>query len=168
MSRVSRRVLLTATILLMPIAASAQEAVMTGTVSDSTGGVLPGVTVTALLEATGNTFVAVTDERGAYRLPVRVGVYRITTELQGFTTVVRQGIQLLVGQTLVVNLEMAPSTIEETITVNAEAPLLKVDSSSLGGNIDPKQVSEMPVQGRDWGALLLLAPGSRTTLSPGS
>jgi Carboxypeptidase regulatory-like domain/TonB dependent receptor-like, beta-barrel len=163
MSRVSRRVLLTATILLMPIAASAQEAVMTGTVSDSTGGVLPGVTVTALLEATGNTFVAVTDERGAYRLPVRVGVYRITTELQGFTTVVRQGIQLLVGQTLVVNLEMAPSTIEETITVNAEAPLLKVDSSSLGGNIDPRQVQEMPVQGRDWGALLLLAPGSRTT-----
>ena len=163
MSRVSRRVLLTATILLMPIAAYAQEAVMTGTVSDSTGGVLPGVTVTALLEATGNTFVAVTDERGAYRLPVRVGVYRITTELQGFTTVVRQGIQLLVGQTLVVNLEMAPSTIEETITVNAEAPLLKVDSSSLGGNIDPRQVQEMPVQGRDWGALLLLAPGSRTT-----
>jgi hypothetical protein len=163
MSRVSRRVLLTATILLLPIAAHAQEAVVTGTVSDSTGGVLPGVTVTALLEATGNTFVAVTDERGAYRLPVRVGVYRITTELQGFTTIVRQGIQLLVGQTLVVNLEMAPSTIEETITVNAEAALLKVDSSSLGGNIDPRQVQEMPVQGRDWGALLLLAPGSRTT-----
>ena len=58
---------------------------------------------------------------------------------------------------------MAPSTIEETMTVTAEAPLLKVDTSSLGGNIDPKQVSEMPVQGRDWGALLLLAPGSRTT-----
>ena len=162
MSRVSRRVLLTAAILALPIAAYAQEAVVTGTVSDSTGGALPGVTVTALLEATGHTFVAVTDERGAYRMPVRVGVYRITTELQGFTTIVRQGIQLLVGQTLVVNLEMAPSTIEETITVNAEAPLLKVDSSSLGANIDPRHVQEMPVQGRDWGALLLLAPGSRT------
>jgi carboxypeptidase family protein/TonB-dependent receptor-like protein len=163
MSRVSRRFLLTATILVMPLAAYAQEAVLTGTVTDSTSGVLPGVTVTALLEATGNTFVAITDERGTYRLPARVGVYRITAELQGFTTIVRQGIQVLVGQTLVVNLEMPPSTIEETITVNAEAPLLKVDSSSLGGNIDPRQVQEMPVQGRDWGALLLLAPGSRTT-----
>ena len=76
MSRVSRRFLLAATILAMPIAAYAQEAVFTGTVTDSTGGVLPGVTVTALLEATGNTFVAVTDERGVYRLPARVGVYR--------------------------------------------------------------------------------------------
>ena len=135
MSRVSRRVLLTATILLMPIAAHAQEAVMTGTVSDSTGGVLPGVTVTALLEATGNTFVAVTDERGAYRLPVRVGVCGSPRNCKASRRR-RRGIQLLVGQTLVVNLEMAPSTIEETITVNAEAPLLKVDSSSLGGNID--------------------------------
>ena len=158
-----RRLLLAAAILAVPAVGYAQEAVFTGTVADSTGGVLPGVTITALLEATGNTFVAVTDERGVYRLPARVGVYRITAELQGFTTVVRQGTQLLVGQTLVVNLQMTPSTIEETITVTAEAPLLKVDTSSLGGNIDPKQVSEMPVQGRDWGALLLLAPGSRTT-----
>src|SRR4030095_7200077 len=97
------------------------------------------------------------------RLPARVGVYRITAELQGFTTVVRQGAQLLVGQTLVVNLQMSPSTIEETITVTAESPLLQVDSSSLSGNIDPRQVQEMPVQGRDWGALLLLAPETRTT-----
>jgi carboxypeptidase family protein/TonB-dependent receptor-like protein len=160
---VARRLLLVTAILGLPGLAYAQEATLTGTVADSTGGVLPGVTVTALLEATGNTFVAVTDERGAYRVPLRVGVYRITAELQGFTTIVRQGVQLLVGQTVVVNLGMSPSTIEETITVNAEAPLLKVDSSSLGGNIDPKQVQEMPVQGRDWGALLLLAPGSRTT-----
>jgi hypothetical protein len=125
--------------------------------------VLPGVTVTALLEATGNTFVAVTDERGVYRMPARVGAYRIVAELQGFTTIVRQGIQLLAGQTLVVNLQMSPSTVEETITVTTEAPLLQVASSSLSGNIDPQQVQEMPVQGRDWGALLLLAPGSRTT-----
>ena len=160
---VARRLLLAAAILVVPGSGYAQEAVFTGTVTDSTGGVLPGVTITALLEATGNTFEAVTDERGAYRLPARVGGYSVTAELPGFTTIVRQGIQLLVGQTLVVNLQMSPSTIEETVTVTAETPLLNIDSSSLGGNIDPKQVQEMPVQGRDWGALLLLAPGSRTT-----
>ena len=163
MPSIVRQLLLAAAVLGIPQAGFAQEAVVTGTATDSTGAVLPGVTVTALLEATGNTFLAVSDERGAYRLPVRVGVYRITAELQGFTTIVRPGIQLLVGQTVVADFEMPPSTIEETITVNAEAPLLSVDSSSLGGNIDPRQVQEMPVQGRDWGALLLLAPGSRTT-----
>jgi len=162
-SKVATQLLLAVVVLVVPGIGSAQEATLTGTVSDSTGGVLPGVTITALLEATGNTFVAVTDERGAYRVPTRVGQYRITAELQGFATLVRQGLQVLAGQTLVVDLQLSPTAISETVTVTAEAPLLKVDTSSLGGNIDPKQVQEMPVQGRDWGALLLLAPGSRTT-----
>src|SRR4029453_9084338 len=73
-------------ILALPVAGYAQEAVVSGTVTDSTGAVLPGVTVTALHEASGNTFEGVTDERGAFRLPVRVGVYRLTLELRGFTT----------------------------------------------------------------------------------
>ena len=60
---------------------------LSGTVTDSTGAVLPGVTVTAVHEATGNRFVGVTDERGVYRIPARVGAYQITAELQGFTTV---------------------------------------------------------------------------------
>ncbi len=60
-------------LLALPVMAHAQEAVFTGTVTDSTGAVLPGVTVTAVHEATGNRFVAVTDERGVYRIPARVG-----------------------------------------------------------------------------------------------
>ena len=162
-SVLGRLILVAGAFLLLPAAVFAQEATLTGTLTDSTAAVLPGVTVTAVLEATGNTFVAVTDDRGIFRTPLRVGEYRVTAELQGFTTIVRTGVQLLVGQTQVVNLQMSPSTLAETITVTAEAPLLKVSSSALGGNIDPKQVQEMPVQGRDWGALLLLAPGSRTT-----
>jgi hypothetical protein len=161
--RIVRRLLLSSGILLLPVVAYAQEATFTGTVTDSTGGVLPGVVVTAVLEATGNTFAAVTDDRGVYRIPARVGAYKVAAELQGFTTVVREGLQLLVGETLVVNLQLSPSTLAETITVTAEAPLLNVSSSVLGSNIDPKQVQDMPLQGRDWGALLLLAPGSRTT-----
>ena len=147
----------------LPVAAYAQDAALSGTVTDSTGGVLPGVTVTAVNEATGNSFVAVTDGTGSYRMPVRVGVYRVTAELQGFTTVQRTGIRLLVGESLGVNLQLAPSTIQETVTVTAEAPLIEVNTSSLGGNIDPAQVQELPVQGRNWMALAMLAPGSRTT-----
>ena len=106
-----RRLFLSTGILLLPVTAYAQEATFTGTVTDSTGGVLPGVTVTAVLEATGNTFVAVTDDRGVYRIPARVGAYKISAELQGFTTIVREGLQLLVGETLVVNLQLSPSTL---------------------------------------------------------
>jgi hypothetical protein len=77
--------------------------------------------------------------------------------------VTRTGLQLLVGQTVVVDLQMAPSSVQETVTVTAEAPLLNVATSSLGGNIDPQQVQELPVQGRNWMSLAMLAPGSRMT-----
>src|ERR1700724_1517479 len=86
-------------ILALPVAGYAQEAVLGGTVTDSTGAVLPGVTVKALLEASGNTFDTVTDTRGAYQISVRIGVYKITAELPGFRTVTRDGVVLLVGQT---------------------------------------------------------------------
>jgi hypothetical protein len=147
----------------LPDRGYAQEAVLTGTVTDATGSVLPGVTVTALLEATGNKFVAVTDERGVYRIPVRIGTYELTGELAGFTTVKRGGLELLVGQVAVVPLQMTVSSVQETITVTGESPLLDVTSSVIGGNIDQRQVQELPIQGRDWTSLALLAPGNRTT-----
>ena len=86
-------------LLVLPVMAYAQEATLTGTVTDSTGAVLPGVTITAVNDATGNTFNAVTDERGIYRIPVRVGALSDHGGASGFTTVQRTGVQLLVGQT---------------------------------------------------------------------
>ena len=61
-----------------PSAALAQEAILSGAVLDATGGVLPGVTITALHEASGNTLLAVTDGRGEFRLPTRTGRYQLT------------------------------------------------------------------------------------------
>ena len=75
---------LMAALFFLPAIAQAQDATVNGSVTDSTGGVLPGVTVTALHTATGNTFFALTDDRGNYRIPLRVGMYRLTLELQGF------------------------------------------------------------------------------------
>ena len=85
---------------------------------------LPGVTITAVHEAAGNTFEAVTDERGAYRIPARIGRYQITAELPGFATLTRSGVELLIGQEVVIDLEMQLSTVEETVTVTGEAPFL--------------------------------------------
>ena len=76
----------------------AQEAVLTGTVTDSTGGVLPGVTITAT-KATGNTFVAVTDGTGAFQAAgARRGLRESRSEMPGFQTVIQSDVQLLLGQ----------------------------------------------------------------------
>src|ERR1700724_1832113 len=107
-SRVVIRSIVVAAILVLPAPAHAQEAVLSGTITDSTGAVLPGVALKAVHEASGNSFEAVTDQRGVYRIPVRIGSYAITAELSGFTTITRSGLQLLVGQTAVINLQMAP------------------------------------------------------------
>src|SRR3984893_17612459 len=161
-SSVARRLILICTILLLPVAGYAQEAAISGTVTDATGAVLPGVTVTAVLEASGNNFGTVTDARGDFRIPVRIGVYRITTELQGFRAATKTGVELLVGQTVNVNLQMTPSGVAESVTVTAQAPLIETTTSSLGTTIDPRQVQELPSQGRNWMSLALLAPGNRT------
>src|SRR5262245_66471532 len=141
--------------------AFAQEATLSGTISDQTASVLPGATVTALHQASGNVFVSVTDDRGFYRLPLRTGVYRITVELQGFATSNRS-VELLVGQQAVINLQMAPSAVQETVTVTAEAPLLDMTSSTLSGNVDPRQMQDLPVNGRNWLDLTMLTPSART------
>jgi hypothetical protein len=154
------RLLIVGLFLVLPVAASAQEASVRGIVTDTTGGVLPGVAIVAVHEASGNTFETATDARGEYRLPVRVGTYQITATLEGFSTTTRGGLQLLVGQQAIANLEMAPSSLQESVTVTGEAPLVDTSSSMLGGNVDPRQVAELPIYGRNWIELALLAPGS--------
>ena len=130
MNRHLPRIVVTAIFLSLPLVAHAQEATVTGTVTDSTGGVLPGVTIKAVNEASGNNFEAVTDARGAYLLAVRIGGYQITATLAGFGTVTRS-LELQVGQTTVVNLRLAPSAVQENVTVTGEAPLIETTTSSV-------------------------------------
>src|SRR5229473_2061660 len=118
------RLALVALVVLFPMTASAQEAALGGTVSDSTGGVLPGVTIDAVHQATGNTFVGVTDEKGAFRIPVRTGSYQITAELASFATATKRDVELLLGQQSVLNLQLAPSALQESVTVTGQAPLV--------------------------------------------
>jgi hypothetical protein len=148
-------------ILAAPVVARAQDATISGTITDTTGGVLPGVSIRAVNQDSGNSFEAVTDAKGAYVLPVRIGPYQIAATLAGFGTIMRT-VEIQVGQTSVVNLRMAPSTVQESVTVTGEAPLIATTTSSVSGNIDPKQMSDLPVLGRNWMSLVLLAPGNRT------
>jgi hypothetical protein len=160
-SRFIVRLVVVCTILALPVMAQAQEeAVVSGRVMDSSGAVLPGVTVRAVHVGSGNTFEAVTDALGAYRMAVRVGAIRVTAELSGFNTMTRD-VELLLGQTGVVNLQMLPAGVAETVTVTGDAPLIETTMSVLGGNVDPRQVAELPTYGRNWLGLAMLAPGSR-------
>src|SRR5213076_2290539 len=133
MRQCSFRTLIAVVLLLLPISAFAQEAVISGSIADATGGVLPGVVIRAVNQASGNSFEAVTDGTGAFRIPLRVGVYEVSAELAGFTTFTRRGLELLVGQQVTINLQMSPSTIQELVTVN----------------------------GRNWQDLIAVVPGAR-------
>jgi hypothetical protein len=159
------RVLVVCAVVALPVPVYAQEAFLSGTVTDSTSGVLPGVAIHAVLEASGNDFETVTDGAGSYRLPLRIGSYRVSAELQGFAKFTRTGLEVLVGQQVVLNIRLVPSTLEEAVTVTGEAPLVDVSRSALGKAIDSRQMQDLPVNGRNWVDLTMLAPGSRQNSS---
>ena len=103
---------------------------------------------------------------GAFRLPVRTGSYRITVELAGFATVVRS-VTLLLGQTAAVELQMSPSTRAGVGDRHRRSAAHRHAELRLAGNIDPKQMQELPINGRNWMDLAMLAPGSRQNQSSG-
>ncbi len=146
---------------LLPTAAHAQEVTLAGIITDATDAVLPGATVSAVHVASGNAFVGVADATGEYRIgSMRPGLYRVTAELSGFASVVRENLELLVGQRATVNFRLSLSSVNETVTVTGASPLVDVVQSKLGGNVDSRQLSELPVNGRNWMDLTMLAPGS--------
>lgn len=145
------RSIVTALVLtLAPLTIHAQEVTLSGSIADSTDAVLPGATVTALHVASGNAFVGVADANGDYRIgSMRPGLYRVTAELSGFASVVRENLELLVGQRATVNFKLSLSSVNETVTVTGASPLVDVVQSKLGGNVDTRQLSELPVNGRN-------------------
>src|SRR5262245_64235990 len=107
--------------LALPALAQSQAAngAIEGTVTDASGGVLPGVTVTIVNLETGIDRVVITNEKGLYRAPLLpLGTYRVVAELQGFKKFEQTGIKLSVGDTATVNATLAVGTVSETITVS--------------------------------------------------
>ena len=121
---------------------------------------LPGVSVTATDQASGRQIPAVSNEHGEYRLlNVPPGKYSIQAELAGFSTVVIKDVELLVGQNATVPLTMKLAQVSETLTVVGETPLIDISSSQVAGNVDRRQMEEMPIQGRNWMELSKLVKG---------
>jgi hypothetical protein len=114
----------------------AQDATIAGAVRDQTGAVLPGVTITILHESSGNTFVPVTDAAGTFRLPVRTGSVKVATELSCFSGAPAP-LEIGVGQAQVINVQIMPEALRESVIVVGQAPPVDPTQSKLSGNISP-------------------------------
>ena len=116
--------------LAMATAAAAQDfrGAITGQVSDRTGGALPGVTVTATNAATNIASAAITNGEGIFTIPyLTPGVYSVSAELSGFKKAVRGGLDIRIGDRVVVDLSLEVGAIEETVLVIAQSPLSSWD-----------------------------------------
>ncbi|MBI4461068.1 MAG: carboxypeptidase regulatory-like domain-containing protein, partial [Acidobacteria bacterium] len=141
--------------------------IISGTVKDSTGAVLPGAKVVVLNDETGFSRTIETNAAGRYSaLSLSPGNYRVAGTLEGFQTVVRSGIRLTVGQEAVVDLSLAVGAVTQTVEVTGEAPLVESTTASLGSLVDARAIRALPLNGRSYDQLALLQPGVILT-SPG-
>jgi hypothetical protein len=142
-------------------AAQAATGNFRGTVSDSTGALLPNCSVSIANAGTGFERTVKTNDRGDFNAPsIPVGVYNVTAELAGFQKTVLSGVVLQVDQTATLPIELKPGAINERVEVEAVAPLLEAQVSSLGQVVENKQIVDMPLNGRNPFALGALAGGT--------
>jgi hypothetical protein len=131
-----------------------------GTVTDGSGGVLPGVTVTVTSIDTGAERVVITSESGLYRAPLLpLGSYRVVAELQGFKTYEQLGIRIGAGQTAVIDVALQVGDLTETISVTADAPVVDVTKVDAGRTLNENEVKNLPLVSRNPYNFALLQPG---------
>jgi hypothetical protein len=146
-------------------AAGAQEfrGRINGVVTDNTGAVLPGVTVTATSPAMIQSQVQVTGADGTYRfIALNPGLYTLAFELPGFSTVKREGIRVIINQTLSVDQQLQVATLQETVTVTGESPVVDTSTTTVGTNFTKELLTEIP-NARDIWAAMSQAPGLQMT-----
>src|SRR5947207_74641 len=148
-------------VLLLPSVTLAQDAGIAGIVRDNTGGVVPGVSVTAaspvLIE---QQRVAITDGEGRYSITqLRPGTYRVTFTLQGFSTVVREGLQLSAGFTANVEAELRPGGLAESITVTGASPIVDVQNVRRQTVVNDELLQTLPTSTKSVGTFVSLTVG---------
>lgn len=145
----------------------ASTATIRGTVTDATGGVLPGVTVTVTSPALQvPSLTALTDETGAYRfIDLRPGVYQISYQLEGFRIVVRENQRLSAGFVAQIDQGLSVSTVAESVVVSGASPVVDVASTGGGTSFSKEVLQQAPVALTMW-QVLALSPGIRMTGAP--
>ena len=129
-----------------------------GKVEDSSAAVLPGVTVTVASSSLMGVQTAVTDTGGNYRFPaLPPGTYTVTFELPGFNTLKRENIQISMGFTAAVNVQLQVASVQETVTVTGDSPVIDTSNTRVQQNFKLEQLQELP-NARDLWALLAVTP----------
>ncbi|HUQ95960.1 MAG TPA: TonB-dependent receptor [Bryobacteraceae bacterium] len=147
---------------LSALAASAQTAStqILGIVTDSTGAVVPGATITAKRVETGDVRTTVSNDTGNYIFPlVDSGGYEVSCTATGFKTEVRRGIPVELNQKARIDFQLQVGQTAETVEVTSAAPLLKTEDSTLGSVVDHKRIVELPLNGRNFAQAATLMPG---------
>jgi carboxypeptidase family protein len=143
-----------------PPAWAQATAALNGRVTDESGAVLPGVTVTVTQTETSFARSVVTDGDGTYVIPnLPLGPYQLEMSLQGFRTYVQRGIVLQVGATPTINAVLAVGSLEETVSVEAAAPLVDVRSTGISEVVEQERILELPLEGRNAATLIAMVGG---------
>jgi hypothetical protein len=152
-----------------PLSAQVTTATLYGVIKDPSGAVLPGVSITATHQGTGQSRSVVSDERGEFALPaLPVGTYTLKLELPGFKTYTNQGMQLNSGQNVRQTFVLEVGQVSENITVAETAPLVETASSAQQRSLGTTEVSELPLARRNVTGVLALAPGVDTSANNGT
>jgi hypothetical protein len=138
---------------------SATTATVIGTVADSSGGMLPGVTVNLTGSAMMGVQSTVTAEDGGYRfISIPPGEYKLTFELPGFSTITRDAVRLTANFTATINVTMGMAALQENVTVTGASPVVDTASTSISTTFDKETLANLP-SARDYWAILSEAPG---------
>ena len=141
-------------------AAGQQRGSVSGRVLDTSGGVLPGATLTVTEQNTGFNRTVVTAETGAYTIPnLDPGVYTVVVELPGFATVRQPDLALTAGAAITLEFRLQVAGLAEAVLVTAEAPLIQTTSNEIGGALSSREIEEIPSNFRSISALTQLVPG---------
>ncbi len=134
---------------------------ITGTVSDASGALIPGVQVTATNQATNQTRQVITNETGSFRIdPLPSAVYSVSAELAGFRKEVRSDIKVDIDARLRIDFKLEVGAVTDVIEVTSTAPVVQTDSSSVGQVIDQRKIQDLPLNGRVLSALAYITPGA--------
>jgi hypothetical protein len=152
--------IIAASLLPASLAAQAVTGTILGSVTDTTGGVVPGATVTLTNTGTGLTRTLTTDAAGEYTAPsLPTGKYRVVAELAGFKTVTLSDVELGVDQHVRINVRLELGAVSETVTIAASVPLVQTASSELGTTVQEEQIKMLPLNGRNFVNLTRTVPG---------
>ncbi len=146
-----------------PIRAQVDAGTILGTVSDASGGTIRGATVTLTNEGTNASLSTTTSSDGTYKFtPVKIGSYKLTATMQGFSTVTQKNVVVNVGADVVVDFSLKPGSVSETVEVASTAPVLETQDASVGQVMDQRNVDNLPLNGRNFTFLAQLSAGVNT------